>query len=164
MQLRPYRPSDLQTLYKIDQACFPPGVSYSRKELASFIGSRNSRTWVAEASEGIVGFLVADRQPQQVGHIITVDVVVEQRRRGVGARLMDAAEDWAKDAGLRLIYLETAEDNLVAQRFYEARGYAKTEKLEGYYSNGTAAWVMVKRLSKESKVDSGKSKEEMFDL
>lgn len=45
-----------------------------------------------------------------------------------------------------MIYLETAEDNLIAQRFYQARGYAKVQRVEGYYANGQAAWVMAKTL------------------
>lgn len=146
MQLRPFRSSDLQTLYEIDQACFPPGVSYSRDELARFIHRRNSTTWVAEADDAIVGFLVAARQPQRMGHIITIEVVKSWRRRGVGAALLDAAEDWARRQGLRGVYLETAEDNLDAQQFYQAQGFEKIEKLDRYYSNHGAAWLMVKWL------------------
>ena len=59
---------------------------------------------------------------------------------------MDAGEDWARRRGLGLVYLETAEDNIAAQTFYDARGYAKYEKLADYYADGTAAWVMVKWL------------------
>ncbi len=158
MQLRSFRPSDFETLFRIDQACFPRGISYSRAELASYIAQPVSKTWVAEEGGAVVGFTVADRQPKQVGHIITVDVVEASRRRGVGNALMDAAEDWARSQGLRLVYLETAEDNRNAQQFYQARGYEKVRKIEHYYSNGTAAWIMVKRLRNESKVDSQQSK------
>jgi len=109
-----------------------------------FITHRTSKTWVAQEGDAIIGFLVANREPGQVGHIVTIDVVEQWRRRGVGRALMDAAEDWAERQSLKLVYLETAEDNLAAQAFYEARGYAKVEKLERYYANGTAAWLMVK--------------------
>lgn len=146
MQVRPYRESDLDTLYRIDQTCFPPGVSYSRQELESFIVQRRAVTWVAEAGEETIGFLVAHREPQQKGHIITIDVVESRRRRGVGGALMDAAEAWADHSELTLIYLETAVDNVAAQSFYERRGYEKFRTIENYYRNGAAAWLMVKRL------------------
>jgi ribosomal protein S18 acetylase RimI-like enzyme len=145
MLLRPFHSADLQTLYEIDQACFPPGVSYSREELARFIGRRNSKTWVAEEGETIVGFLVGNREPGQVWHIVTIDVREQWRRRGVGTALMDAVEDWAAARGIKMLYLETAENNLAAHAFYAARGYEKVERLERYYANGTAAWIMVKR-------------------
>lgn len=146
MPIREFRPADLPTLSEIDQKCFPPGVSYSRQELAAYIAHRSARTWVAEDQGSIVGFVVASRDPVRVGHIITIDVLEGFRRQGTGTRLMDVAEDWARKAGLQLIYLETAEDNLAAHRFYEARGYRKVDKVERYYGNGQAAWVMVKHL------------------
>jgi ribosomal-protein-alanine N-acetyltransferase len=150
MDLRAFRPADLRTLYEIDQACFPPGISYSRGEMARFTARRYSRTWVAQAGKDIVGFLIANRHPTlRLGHIITVDVLEAWRRRGVGTTLMDAAEEWARQHPLVAVFLETAEDNLVAQKFYEARGYVKHEKVERYYPDGVAAWVMVKWLNKK---------------
>lgn len=146
MRIRDFQPADLRVLSEIDQKCFPPGVSYSQEELAAFIAHRSARTWVAEDEGVIVGFVVASREPARVGHIITIDVVEDSRRKGTGSGLMKVAEDWSRKAGLQLIYLETAEDNLAAHRFYEARGYRKVDKVERYYSNGQAAWVMVKHL------------------
>jgi [ribosomal protein S18]-alanine N-acetyltransferase len=146
VSLRPFRPDDLEILHRIDQACFAPGVSYSRQELAAFIARRSSKTWVATAKDEVIGFLVADRAPQRVGHIITIDIAERWRRCKVGTVLMDTAEDWARLQGLRFVYLETAEDNVAAQAFYEKRGYMKLNRIERYYANGMAAWVMVKAL------------------
>lgn len=156
MLLRPFRPADLQTLYEIDQACFPQGISYSREELRRFIQHKNSQTWVAEEEGQIAGFLVADRQAGKLGHIITVDVTERFRRRRVGTLLMDAAEDWFRTQGIAWVCLEAAETNTSAQRFYLARGYKQAEVIPGYYSDGSAAWVMVKWLGKSrpSTVDS----------
>jgi ribosomal-protein-alanine N-acetyltransferase len=146
MRLRPFRLADLQTLYEIDQACFVPGISYSQEELTAFIGHRNSQTWVAEEGGEIVGFLIAHREPRKILHIVTIDVLKLWRRRKVGSLLMDAAEQWAGDHGLRMIGLETAQDNLAAQRFYAARGYRKVDEIAHYYADGTAAWIMVKEI------------------
>jgi [ribosomal protein S18]-alanine N-acetyltransferase len=146
MHIRDFQPSDLPVLSKIDEACFPPGISYSRKELAAFIAHRSARTWIAEGEGSIVGFVVANREPERVGHIITIDVLEGWRRRGAGTQLMNVAEDWARKAKLQIIYLETAEENLAAQSFYKARGYRKVELVDRYYSDGQAAWVMVKNL------------------
>ena len=146
MRVRAYRRSDLPKLHEIDQRCFPPGISYSRNELGRFIHMKNARTWVAEELGEIAGFVVADLQPHGVAHIITVDVVEGRRRIGIGGALMEAAESWARRERCRLLYLETAEDNLAAQEFYEARDYTKVEHIPDYYSPGQAAWVMVKWL------------------
>ncbi len=94
----------------------------------------------------MVGFLIADRDGRKAGHIVTIDVAEAWRGQGIGMRLMGAAEGWAEDLGLKLMHLETAEDNFRAQRFYEARGYKKMGKVDNYYANGASAWVMVKYL------------------
>jgi ribosomal-protein-alanine N-acetyltransferase len=146
MHLRAFRSDDLETLYEIDQACFAPGISYPREELSGFISQRRSKTWVAEESGEIIGFLVAQRQAEKAAHIVTIDVVDRWRRRRVGSLLMDAAEHWAREQKLLLVYLETAENNTPAQHFYEARGYRKVDRVENYYSDGTSAWVMLKWL------------------
>lgn len=146
MFVRHYRRADLPKLHEIDQACFPPGISYSREDLERFIDMRNARTWVAEEQGEIAGFLVADRQPRGVAHIVTVDVVEGRRRAGVGRALMDAAEDWARRERCRLVYLEVAEDNAPALAFYASRHYTSIERIPDYYSTGLAAWVMVKWL------------------
>jgi len=101
---------------------------------------------VAEDEGSIVGFVVANREPARVGHIITIDVLEVSRGQGTGTGLMGEAEDWARKGGLQLIYLEAAEDNVAALSFYEGRGYRKVDKVERYYNNGQAAWVMVKSL------------------
>jgi ribosomal-protein-alanine N-acetyltransferase len=101
---------------------------------------------VAEENGEIAGFLIAEREPRRILHIITIDVPNAWRRRRVGSLLMDAAEQWAADRGLCMVGLETAQDNLVAQKFYQARGYRKVDEIKQYYGDGTDAWVMVKEL------------------
>ena len=151
MQVRSFQLSDLPELSQIDKNCFPPGIAYTRKELAEYIQNRFSMTWVAEANGAIVGFVVVNRQPSSVAHIITIDVIERWRGRGVGAALMEAAEKWVRQAKLDLIRLETAETNVQAQKFYEKRGYKRVEKIERYYSRNLAAWVMEKQLNSTQK-------------
>jgi ribosomal-protein-alanine N-acetyltransferase len=153
MQLRAFHPDDLPTLYEIDQACFIPGIAYSKRELSSFIRHRNSQTWVAEENGAIAGFLIAQREPRKILHIITIDVVAASRRRGVGSLLMDAVEAWAREQSIELIGLETAVENLAAQQFYAARGYLKVDEMDSYYGDGKNAWVMVKELLPGNKLE-----------
>jgi [ribosomal protein S18]-alanine N-acetyltransferase len=146
MLLRGFKDDDLETLHAIDVACFPPGVAYSREELALFVGHHGSKTWVAVEHDEAIGFLVANRTRNGTMHIITLDVKEAWRRHRVGTALMDAAEDWGRKEGLPTASLETAEENLAAQAFYQKRGYGKLGQVRNYYANGSTAWVMGKAL------------------
>src|ERR1700729_2331135 len=45
--IRDFQPADFDTLWSIDQHCFPPGISYSRAELKLYISRRGSFTLLA---------------------------------------------------------------------------------------------------------------------
>jgi hypothetical protein len=37
MRLRDYRSDDFESMWSLDQECFPPGISYSRSDLRAFL-------------------------------------------------------------------------------------------------------------------------------
>jgi ribosomal-protein-alanine N-acetyltransferase len=145
--IRDFRPQDFETLWQIDQECFPPGISYSRQELKVYVRRRGSFTLVATSSadDKIAGFIVA--YGGLTGHIITIDVIAAARRSGVGSLLLRAAEDRLREAGSKAVGLETAVDNAAALAFYKCRGYHVVSTWPRYYSNGVDALVMKKNLS-----------------
>jgi ribosomal-protein-alanine N-acetyltransferase len=159
-QLRPFQVSDLKDAYQLDQVCFPPGIAYSRSELGAYVRMRGARAWVAELAErgetNLAGFVIVCRDRGGQGHVITIDVAPAWRRRAVGTLLIDAAEDWLRQQGGESVYLETAEENTSAQAFYLKRGYAKLRRLEDYYADGSAAWLMAKNLGGKESAGSGK--------
>lgn len=148
--IRDYRTEDFQILYQIDQTCFPPGIAYSRLELTHYMKLRGAFTLVAETkrkSPEIAGFIVAQRHPKGMGHIITIDTVKQFRRDGLGTFLMNAAEEQLKQVGCDAIFLEVAVDNMPAIRFYKKLGYFVLKTLPRYYPNKLDAFLMAKRLS-----------------
>jgi [ribosomal protein S18]-alanine N-acetyltransferase len=44
--IRDFRPADFDTLWRIDQQCFPSGISYSREELKFYIRRRGAFTLI----------------------------------------------------------------------------------------------------------------------
>jgi len=149
--IRDANPDDFDKLWRMDQECFPPGISYSRMELKVYMRRRGAFTLVAEqppsskAQAPIAGFLVAEAG-RGVGHIITIDVIPSTRRSGVGSQLLRAAEERLRAAGCRAVALETAVDNLSALAFYKRHGYAVIKTWPRYYSNGVDALVLRKEL------------------
>jgi ribosomal protein S18 acetylase RimI-like enzyme len=58
----------------------------------------------------------------------------EFRSRGLGARLLQAAETDLVARNFKIIGLNVAEDNLAAMRFYERNGYRQVMKVSGEWS------------------------------
>jgi ribosomal protein S18 acetylase RimI-like enzyme len=155
LTLRAARAEDFESLLAIDRAAFAPGLAYSRRELATWMGGRGCRTLVAEEGDEVVGFVVAcrgrhgvDRSParrhSRLGHLVTLDVAPVRQRRGVGGRLLAAAEEWLWESGVSAIALETPVDEAGARAFYERHGFRATRRLPGYYAGRMDAWLMVK--------------------
>jgi ribosomal-protein-alanine N-acetyltransferase len=145
--IREFKPEDFDMIWRMDQECFPPGMAYSRQELRQYVRHRGSFTLVAaDADQGkAAGFIVVHDGP--VGHVITIDVIAEARRSGVGTMLLEAAEDRLRAGGSRAVGLETAVDNLAALSFYKRHGYNVIRTWPRYYSNGVDALVMKKELT-----------------
>jgi len=138
---------DFETLWRIDQQCFVPGIAYSQRELAAFMSMRGAFTLVAIDSESqIAGFLVATIRRNGIGHVITIDVLKEARRLGVGSLLLSAAEQRLRKVNCHMVSLETAVDNDSALLFYKRHGYFRVKTIPRYYSNGVDAIVLQKDL------------------
>ena len=150
-ELRDYRPQDFQRLLEIDQACFVEGIAYSAGELRHFLNRPQAVRIIAEKAGKIEGFVIADhyrsrRSDERMGRIITIDVLPDARRTGLGSRLLKAAEGKIKEAGAAYLSLETAVDNLTALRFYEKHGYVGLKILPNYYLDSIDALLMGKKL------------------
>ena len=144
--IRECKPEDFEKLWRIDQECFPPGISYSPTELKAYMRHRGAFTLVADGGgPEIGGFIVAHTGPTS-GHIVTIDVIPTARRSGVGSLLLQAAEDRLRDSGARAVELETAVDNVSALGFYKRHGYSVVRTWPRYYSNGVDALVLRKEL------------------
>jgi [ribosomal protein S18]-alanine N-acetyltransferase len=149
--IREFTPTDFDILWRIDQDCFPAGISYSRQELKTYMRRRGSFTLVAvEGKEGEAGgFIVAEADGRGTGHVITIDVTAGSRRAGVGSLLLRAAEERLRVAHCSTVELETAVDNVSALSFYKRHGYSITRTFPRYYSNGVDALVLEKPLQRD---------------
>lgn len=143
--VRDFQPEDFEILWRMDQECFAPGVSYSKTELMSFINRAGAFALVAADATEIQGFIVI--QGGKAGHVITIDVSPRARRLGVGSLLLRGAEERLVSAGSRMVNLETAVDNVSALAFYKRHGYSIVRTWPRYYANGVDALVLKKTLS-----------------
>jgi aminoglycoside 6'-N-acetyltransferase I len=96
---------------------------------------------VAEASDrGLAGFLEVDLRShadgcnpsRPVGYIEGWYVAENHRQRGIGRRLLAAAEAWARSQGCVEMASDTWVDNDVSQCVHEALGYEVVDRCVHY--------------------------------
>jgi [ribosomal protein S18]-alanine N-acetyltransferase len=81
--------------------------------------------------------------------LLTIAVVPEARRKGVGATLLLAAGVAARARGAATMHLEVAEDNAAARALYDKLGYEAVGRRSGYYAGESGfvdAVLMQRRL------------------
>jgi ribosomal-protein-alanine N-acetyltransferase len=143
--IRQYEPHDFAVLYKLDQACFPPGIAYSKTMLRYFLAQAGAKCLVALDGGKIMGFMLSEENPP-LAHIITLDVAESHRRHGVGTALVRESEANLRFRDVRTVLLETATTNEAGIAFWERHGYRKEAVLKNYYSGRLDAFEMRKRL------------------
>jgi ribosomal-protein-alanine N-acetyltransferase len=79
--------------------------------------------------------------------IHNVTVRPDARRRGAGARLLDAALEEGARLDCRIAWLEVRASNAAAKRLYASRGFQVAATRRGYYADGEDALVMRAGLS-----------------
>src|SRR5271169_1878597 len=103
ISLSAYSAPDFETLYAIDQACYPRGIAYSRSTLREFLNSPGAECLVAQTRDdgpsSIAGFIIAESAGAHA-RIITIDVLEKHRRAGVGSALLRAIEQRLATAGV----------------------------------------------------------------
>jgi aminoglycoside 6'-N-acetyltransferase I len=149
VQIRLAEPSDLDQLTPLLAALWPDSSAEEHtQELRLLLSGKAASVltmpiaiFVAEARDGrLMGFVEVDlrshadgcKPSQPVGYIEGWYVVEEHRQRGVGKKLIAAAEDWARSHGC----VEMGSDALIAnersQRAHEALGYEVVDRCVHY--------------------------------
>jgi len=82
------------------------------------------------------------------GHVISIAVLEEHRKKGLGTALMETALDQFRKNVCEISFLEVRVSNETAINIYKKMGYSIAERIRGYYNDGEDAYVMEKKISK----------------
>ena len=143
--VRPLTISQLDECWRLDQCCFVDGEAYSRDTFEYLLTAPESISYRAVLPGGaMVGFIIGLVEPDHTGHVTTVGVAPEHRRRRIAHRLMEKIEGGFRRRGVRVVRLEVRAVNTGAQQLYRNLGYVVTQRLPRYYSNGGDGLLMMK--------------------
>lgn len=145
--VRPLTVAQLDECWRLDQRCFVDGEAYSRETFEYLLTSPDSVSYRAVTADGLmVGFIVGIIEPDATGHVTTLGVAPEHRRRGIARRMLLKVEDGFRRRRVTISRLEVRSVNTGAQDLYRDLGYAVTQRLPRYYSNGGDGLLMIKAL------------------
>jgi GNAT superfamily N-acetyltransferase len=138
VEIRPYRASDAEALLDLSER-LAIGVAPWRDAEAVRVAVRG---WVSDsiaatepeqrpifvaADAQVVGFVTTGTQQHWAGAVDAYvgELVIDPAwaRTGIGRRLMERAEDWARGQGHERLTTQTGAGNTAALDFYAALGY-----------------------------------------
>lgn len=146
VRIRPADLGDLESLLRLEEQSFP-GDRISRRSFRRFLQGGNDHLLVADATEGVVGYiLLLRRQGTRLARIYSICVQAACRGRGLAEQLIRAGEDAVLTAGSAYVRLEVRRDNETAIRLYRRLGYRIFDAIPDYYEDGAEALRLEKRI------------------
>ncbi len=145
--LRTLSLSDLNELWQLDMRCFVDGEAYERETFRYLLSNPDAiARQVRSEYDEMSAFAIGVVEPDGVGHITTIGVAPEYRRRGLARLMLHEIERSFIARGVTTVHLEVRVSNQAAQKLYEHLAYVVVQRMDKYYSNGDDGYLMVKSL------------------
>ncbi|MHA2171268.1 MAG: GNAT family N-acetyltransferase [Candidatus Kariarchaeaceae archaeon] len=143
--------SDLEDIVHINRICLPE--NYPVAYFIELIKSWHETSRVAIVNNKLVGYNIVRIERSSIspwrprmkskGHIISVAVLPEYRRRGIGTQLIDEVLETLKTLNnITKVTLEVRETNTSAINLYKELNFISAKVLSRYYSDGENALLM----------------------
>ena len=145
--MRLAKPEDCEELSRLRATLWPrSSVGEHARELQAILSSEETGnatvvSFVWATRDGSLAGFVETRQrshadecdeSQPVGYVEGWFVRSECRRKGIGAALVRAAEDWARGQGCKEMASDAEIENEASQRAHEALGFVAVSRVVNY--------------------------------
>jgi len=126
---------DLSSIIKLEKKCFNKNTAYTPRQLEYLTTIANSNCLVKTINEIIQGFIIVLYcNGKNVAGIETLNVDPKFRGRGIGRKLINAAEEDMYSRFIKKIRLEVSVGNIPAIKLYEKLGFKKIALFKNYYN------------------------------
>jgi ribosomal-protein-alanine N-acetyltransferase len=152
-QIRTVEERELDQVENINLRCLPE--NYSRFFYLDIL-HRFPKTFLVAIKNGVVSGYIMCRVERgfselrrfgisKKGHIVSVAVLPEHQRKGIGEALVEKALEGMYFYGVGESYLEVRIGNKPAIDLYDKLGFKVIRRIVGYYRDGEDAYVMAKK-------------------
>lgn len=152
--LRRFKPSDLERVMHINRVCLPENYTTF---FFMDLHQRFPETFIIAEEDGeVVGYVMCRIETgvpsfkllgiTRKGHVISIAVLPEHQREGIGYELMREAMRSMVNYKAKECYLEVRGTNVQAVNLYKKMGFEIAKTIRGYYADGEDAYVMARKL------------------
>ena len=120
--------------------------SMSEKQIETALKDENYIVLKAVIDGEVVGFIMLNKSDEL--NIDSIAVKKDFRNLGIASKLVQNAENIAKESNIETLSLEVAYTNITAYLLYEKLGFVERRTRKNYYANGDDAIEMIKNLKK----------------
>ena len=153
--LRPFESSDLEQVLHINRMCLPENytgfffLDLHRRFPETFLVAEDNGTVIGyimcRIETGLPNFKIIGITKK--GHVISIAVLPQNQRQGVGRELIHEAMDAMLRYKAKECVLEVRASNTAAVNLYKKLGFEIIRTLHRYYADGEDAYLMAKKLS-----------------
>ncbi len=148
--------SDLPSIIMINREALPE--NYPEWFFREHLERWGKAFYVAEVDGRVIGYIMSRIEEGTAllrnifalirkGHVVSVAVLKEYRRLGIGTMLMLRAMEAMKDIyNCSEVYLEVRVSNIPAINLYQKLGFKIVRRIPRYYMDGEDAYLMAKEL------------------
>lgn len=146
-EIRSLTEKHLKELLALNLRCFRKGENYTKHTFSYLLNEPKTLSYrIATPADSLVGFIFVMTDEYGTGHITTVGVAPEHRRRGLARKMLLHTEEALRKRNITTVSLEVRVGNTGAQNLYRGLGFAVVQRLSNYYNNGEDGFLMVKSL------------------
>jgi len=152
--LRGFNPADLESVVNINRVCLPE--NYAPYFFLDTFNSLPQTFIVADLQRQVVGYIMCRLEHgfselrklhfAKKGHIVSVAVMPDFRRIGIGESLVERVSTALASLGANECYLEVRMSNDAAINLYKKLGFVNARTIPRYYYDGSDAYLMVKAI------------------
>jgi len=148
-RIRQFQPADLERVIYINRTCLPE--NYSNFFFTDLYERFPATFVVAEENDQVVGYAMCRIERgiiglKKKGHLISIAVLPEYQRRGIGYALMQEVMQAMLLYEATEIFLEVRVSNTAAVNLYKKMGFRISQTERNYYANGEDAYTMSLKL------------------
>jgi GNAT superfamily N-acetyltransferase len=148
LTFRPCQAIDLVFIARLASDAFGEYTAKAVSSTLDVVGRHT--TWVALRGPDAVGFVTVSNDGDGVAVLHSLAVVRGERGKGVGFRLMQVFERFAREEGLTRLEVCTPECSLAALDLFYRRGFRLHRRRDKFYERGQNGCLLVKEIEPHS--------------